>query len=468
MPPADDAEARAGADDAEASTATVSAIADSAAPLPVIEESTAPAPVGEEVSTASIPAIADSVAPLPVVEESTAPAPTDEEESAAPGPAAEESAPATPAMEARLLDEAAEQALPAVRLDTPPAATTAATLPEIDAAVPPPAEEEETGEPEPAPIEAPELPAPPLDATPVVEDAAPAPAEAAAAPADAPPAPAADTPPTAEDADEAGAPPSLSPIAAAEEPAPAAPLSDGAIIAVNESLTDEQAGSTVGAIPDEETAGTDIPASESNPAPTTPNSSPAGPDLAAHIEALTPPATKENAMAPSYKEDDDEARRFEFDWEREGLPDYLKPFLADENSAPAPTTPPGSGFNAPSDPGLPDWLGGGAAASQGAGAGGPSFGVPPTPPATAGAGNLDQEGLPDWSRGSGAAATPPPASNLDQEGLPSWLQMGGGGTEFARAHPVQFRQHGSRGLAGLAATRHAARPRTRAAGRRPG
>ena len=72
-------------------------------------------------------------------------------------------------------------------------------------------------------------------------------------------------------------------------------------------------------------------------------------------------------MAPSYKEDDDQERQFEFDWEREGLPDYLKPFLAEDNPAPAavPPAPPaasgtpgatpsfsGLGANA----GLPDWL----------------------------------------------------------------------------------------------------------------
>ena len=34
-------------------------------------------------------------------------------------------------------------------------------------------------------------------------------------------------------------------------------------------------------------------------------------------------------MAPSYKEDDDNERQFDFDWEREGLPDYLKPFRED-------------------------------------------------------------------------------------------------------------------------------------------
>ncbi len=172
-------------------------------------------------------------------------------------------------------------------------------------------------------------------------------------------------------------------------------------------------------------------------------------------ETVADSAMKENTMAPSYKEDDDQERQFEFDWEREGLPDYLKPFLA-EDSAPAavPPTPPASPANTggfafgggTADTGQPAWLNtpaSNAPAVPGGSMGGmDSFGVAPgapspggfgaPPPAGAG-GNLDAEGLPDWLRSSPGPAQPaaprpaPPAvsargGNLDDEGLPSWLQ----------------------------------------------
>jgi hypothetical protein len=65
-------------------------------------------------------------------------------------------------------------------------------------------------------------------------------------------------------------------------------------------------------------------------------------------------------MAPSYKEDDDQDRQFDFDWDRDALPDYLKPFLS-EDGTDAPAAPPASTAQAAGPPSedtgdLPDWL----------------------------------------------------------------------------------------------------------------
>jgi hypothetical protein len=168
-------------------------------------------------------------------------------------------------------------------------------------------------------------------------------------------------------------------------------------------------------------------------------------------------------MAPSYKEDDDQERQFEFDWEREGLPDYLKPFLADDSGAPAsgsPTDPASPGGVGAADTELPDWLNPPPSNVPAAPAAPPppSFGPAPTTgmggygvpapeaqAASAGGSDLDQEGLPDWLRPGPAAPPPAPAppssaraGNLDDEGLPSWLQGGTATTPPPAPAPTPF------------------------------
>ncbi len=181
-------------------------------------------------------------------------------------------------------------------------------------------------------------------------------------------------------------------------------------------------------------------------------------------------------MAPSYKEDDDQERQFDFDWDRDALPDYLKPFLApDPPSAAAgsgaaatagtagATAPPSGAAEAAAPPpsgGLPDWL-------SGAGAGGLDFGgvqpfdfgapsaAPPTgataptfdfgapqadrPPAapapTADALGLDTEFSDiapfDFSTLGGDNAGADSAFDFGTDSLPSWLAGGAGATAAA-------------------------------------
>ncbi|HMA36329.1 MAG TPA: tetratricopeptide repeat protein, partial [Chloroflexia bacterium] len=113
--------------------------------------------------------------------------------------------------------------------------------------------------------------------------------------------------------------------------------------------------------------------------------------VTAEEDAFATHATsEEDQMAPSYKEDDDQERQFDFDWDRDALPDYLKPFLTDDAaaqgaapaaSAPAPTIPPAPPPAANAG-GLPDWLREGSAPGAPApGSGQPfNFGASASPP----------------------------------------------------------------------------------------
>ena len=177
-------------------------------------------------------------------------------------------------------------------------------------------------------------------------------------------------------------------------------------------------------------------------------------------------------MAPSYKEDDDQERQFDFDWDRDALPDYLKPFLAPDaptsvaGSSAAATAGaaggagfPGSATEAvgPPSAGLPDWLSGAGAGGAdfggvqpfdfGAPLGAPQadrahpafdFGAPPADHApAAGALGLDTDfgGIApfDFSTLGGGAGNAGADSAFDfsADSLPSWLAAGTGATTGA-------------------------------------
>ncbi len=207
-----------------------------------------------------------------------------------------------------------------------------------------------------------------------------------------------------------------------------------------------------------------------------------------HIPTAAPSAisSEEDTMpAPSYAEDDEQGRTFEFDWDKEGLPDYLKEFALGESASLAPppeTTPPGpqqaadaealpswltpapsapTTAPAAADEGLPSWLTAAPASPPPAAMGGQvSAATPPTTQPNAAMPEIvtapaampvpatsldDMAGLPDWLTSASPAladqpsaaspqvastslppASPPPASpappsDVDMDGLPSWL-----------------------------------------------
>jgi hypothetical protein len=171
--------------------------------------------------------------------------------------------------------------------------------------------------------------------------------------------------------------------------------------------------------------------------------------------------SEEDNMAPSYKEDDDQERQFDFDWDRDALPDYLKPFLMNETPGqpgqpPAPAAPAGPTAGAAPPAGRP--------MPPAPGAGGPGsndfnldldniqpfdFGAPPpapspgpatpirplsaTPPPVAPPPQQSPGGFNESDFGGvqpfnfGAPAGPGGGDEFDfgSEALPSWLGSGG-------------------------------------------
>jgi tetratricopeptide (TPR) repeat protein len=385
-------------------------------PAPPAEETIAPA--DSPVIVAAAPGAADTVLPVadaaPAAPEDEAPASPLDVATIAPAEAETAGEPPRPAAEmgpvltivptnedqppAPTPDQPAAGAAPAAAQPAPPAPLELALEPGAEAGAAAGEDEAlltETGE---APIR----PAAPLAGEP---EPAPLLDETIGAPA------------PGESAEEA-------PPAASPEP-PAEIAADAAAQPVGPPLAEATPAAAAAARPS-------APPPTSHDAPTTPAPD-EGHQSAPILETVADSAMKENTMAPSYKEDDDQERQFEFDWEREGLPDYLKPFLAEDSGAPAPVPPAPA---APASPGDRE-----AAASGSAGADSelpdllsappstvptapaapvpPSFGPAPTagmggfsaPEAQAGSAggiDLDQEGLPDWLRPSPAQPPPPP------------------------------------------------------------
>ncbi len=208
------------------------------------------------------------------------------------------------------------------------------------------------------------------------------------------------------------------------------------------------------------------------------------------ISTAAPSATtsEEDTMpAPSYAEDDEQGRTFEFDWDKEGLPDYLKEFALGENSSlgsppePTPASPAQADEGLPSwltstspaadtaptlapaasAEGLPSWLSAAPAPPEVAAA---STTLPPPPPANAAllasvspatptaapispaSGLDDLAGMPDWLTSASPAnqplpqperqSSPPgPSSDIDMDGLPSWLSTATPSAPSAAATP---------------------------------
>ncbi len=69
------------------------------------------------------------------------------------------------------------------------------------------------------------------------------------------------------------------------------------------------------------------------------------------------PSEEETMPAPSYAEDDEQGRTFQFDWDKEGLPDYLKEFALGESGSRVAAEPTAaSQAQADEAEGLPSWL----------------------------------------------------------------------------------------------------------------
>jgi len=143
-------------------------------------------------------------------------------------------------------------------------------------------------------------------------------------------------------------------------------------------------------------------------------------ESAAEAAALVKPVKEE--IMPSYAEDDEQGRSFEFDWEKEGLPDYLKEFVMGDNADLDPGSQQAASAAAPTGNDLPDWLSSSQPSSSQ-----PAQQQPANQPAAA---------SPQPPTRQPAGSQPAGDFGLD-DGLPSWLTPGAA-TAQGQGNPAPF------------------------------